>query len=179
MEENFESSRQDMKLLSDEMAQFKETTRDLRESVRPLNSEVAEFRNAGLDPLLRKLEQVTVGSKKAGVALAEIGASLAENLALQLGAGIARRESLDLGATLSEAIGKTIFGYRAAGGPVSKGNPFVVGEKGPELFVPDSAGDIIAADRFAGRSAGAVNITIKNTSGHDVQARATRRVASI
>lgn len=32
---------------------------------------------------------------------------------------------------------------RAAGGPVKNGNPYLVGENGPELFVPSMAGDIV------------------------------------
>ena len=32
---------------------------------------------------------------------------------------------------------------RAAGGPVSGGNPYVVGEKGPELFIPSVSGSIV------------------------------------
>lgn len=32
---------------------------------------------------------------------------------------------------------------RAAGGPVKKGSPYLVGEKGPELFVPTMAGEIV------------------------------------
>jgi phage-related minor tail protein len=35
-----------------------------------------------------------------------------------------------------------IGGARAAGGPVDAGVPYLVGEQGPELFVPKSAGDI-------------------------------------
>jgi phage-related minor tail protein len=31
----------------------------------------------------------------------------------------------------------------AEGGPVSAGTPYIVGEKGPELFMPSSAGTII------------------------------------
>jgi hypothetical protein len=33
---------------------------------------------------------------------------------------------------------------RAAGGPVKANSPYIVGEKGPELFVPKSAGNIVA-----------------------------------
>jgi hypothetical protein len=39
------------------------------------------------------------------------------------------------------AVGST--GFRAAGGPVASGSPYVVGERGPELFVPDRAGTIV------------------------------------
>jgi phage-related minor tail protein len=33
--------------------------------------------------------------------------------------------------------------FKANGGPVSGGNPYIVGERGPELFVPKTAGTII------------------------------------
>lgn len=42
-------------------------------------------------------------------------------------------------------------GHRAAGGPVRKGEAYVVGEHRPELFVPDSNGTIIPSiDQFSG-----------------------------
>ncbi|OAN64842.1 hypothetical protein [Sphingomonas sp. TDK1] len=39
---------------------------------------------------------------------------------------------------------------RATGGPVSPGRPYWVGERGPELFVPTSAGQVAADARGAG-----------------------------
>jgi len=41
-------------------------------------------------------------------------------------------------------------GLRAAGGPVSGNSTYMVGEKGPELFVPSAAGTIIPAGPTAG-----------------------------
>ena len=48
-----------------------------------------------------------------------------------------------LGALLGGGIG-ALFGLpgRALGGDVSPGRPFLVGERGPELFVPTSAGRV-------------------------------------
>jgi hypothetical protein len=40
-----------------------------------------------------------------------------------------------------------LFG-RAAGGPVSYGTPYLVGEKGPELFVPSSYGSIMSTSQL-------------------------------
>lgn len=34
--------------------------------------------------------------------------------------------------------------FRAAGGPVSANEPYIVGEKGPELFVPQASGNIVS-----------------------------------
>lgn len=35
------------------------------------------------------------------------------------------------------------FGGRAAGGPVAGGTPYIVGERGPEMFVPQGSGTIV------------------------------------
>jgi hypothetical protein len=47
---------------------------------------------------------------------------------------------------LSGEIPGAAFGRRAAGGPVEHGMPYLVGEEGPELFVPGSGGTIIPND---------------------------------
>lgn len=38
--------------------------------------------------------------------------------------------------------------FRAGGGPVQAGAPYIVGEKGPELFVPSASGNIVANDNL-------------------------------
>lgn len=48
---------------------------------------------------------------------------------------------------------KGILGLRAQGGPVTAGGSYIVGEKGPELFVPNTGGTIVpnnAVGNFAG-----------------------------
>ena len=50
---------------------------------------------------------------------------------------------IDIGGT------KVFGGGKAAGGPVSGNSTYMVGEKGPELFVPSAAGTIIPADATA------------------------------
>lgn len=45
-------------------------------------------------------------------------------------------------------------GGRAAGGPVDPNKVYMVGEKGPELFVSDTAGNIIPNDMLSGKSGG-------------------------
>lgn len=46
-------------------------------------------------------------------------------------------------------IGKALQG-RADGGPVSGGTPYMVGERGPELFVPRTSGTIVPNGGFGG-----------------------------
>lgn len=50
---------------------------------------------------------------------------------------------------------------RAEGGPVTRGRAYVVGERGPELFVPSGSGQIIPNGGGAGRSGGAGSVTVK------------------
>ena len=40
--------------------------------------------------------------------------------------------------------------FKAEGGPVSGGSPYIVGEKGPELFVPNSSGNIVPNHAMGG-----------------------------
>ena len=40
--------------------------------------------------------------------------------------------------------------YRAIGGPVNEGQPYIIGERGPELFVPNTSGTIVPNGGFGG-----------------------------
>lgn len=72
---------------------------------------------------------------------------------------------------------------RATGGPVSPGQAYVVGERGPELFVPTSAGSVANNTSLNGGGGRNVNVSINvaGTAGADApqaMARSSRQVAS-
>ena len=52
------------------------------------------------------------------------------------------------------------FGMRASGGSVQKGQPYIVGERGAELFVPNQSGQIQQSARGTGGGATTVNFNI-------------------
>jgi hypothetical protein len=55
----------------------------------------------------------------------------------------------------------TALGARAMGGPVASGSPYVVGEKGPELFVPHASGTIVPNNKMGGGSgSGSGSVTV-------------------
>ena len=56
----------------------------------------------------------------------------------------------------------------AKGGAVSKGQPVVVGERGPELFVPRSSGTIVPNNKLGGGGSTSVVVNV-DASGTDVQ----------
>jgi phage-related minor tail protein len=59
--------------------------------------------------------------------------------------------------------GFNFFGARAAGGPVNVGGAYLVGERGPEMFVPRQAGEVVSAG-------GAVNVHFHLGAGADASA---------
>ena len=63
-------------------------------------------------------------------------------------------------------------GYAAIGGPVQSGSPYVVGERGPEMFVPNSQGSIVPNNRMSGGGGVTVNQTINVTTGVQQTVRA-------
>ena len=51
---------------------------------------------------------------------------------------------------------------KAVGGYVSYSQPYIVGEKGPELFVPQSSGSIVSNDKMG--SSGIIVNMVNNTN---------------
>jgi hypothetical protein len=70
---------------------------------------------------------------------------------------------------------------RATGGPVSPGQPYLVGERGPEMFVPTSAGSIAANGSGGGGRDVNVAINVNAPAGGSTPQslqRSSRQVAS-
>jgi len=68
------------------------------------------------------------------------------------------------GSGIAGSLLGAITGGRATGGPVQSGKAYMVGERGPELFVPPSGGSIKNATATAGMAqAAAPQITIVNS----------------
>jgi phage-related minor tail protein len=68
---------------------------------------------------------------------------------------------------------------RATGGPVSPGRAYVVGERGPELFVPTSSGSVAANGGGGGARDVRVSIAVNAPAGTapDALARSSRQIA--
>lgn len=71
--------------------------------------------------------------------------------------------------TISNFLGNNPFGLlgkmpeaRAIGGMVSRGNPYLVGENGPELFIPEGNGKIVPNNKL--NSSRSINVTMNITT---------------
>ena len=79
------------------------------------------------------------------------------------------------------SFGMGLLPGRANGGPVSSGQTYMVGERGPELFVPGRSGTIVANDKMGGGSTNVVvNVDAKGSSveGNEQGANQLGRVIS-
>lgn len=66
-------------------------------------------------------------------------------------------------------------GFRATGGPVATGHAYMVGEQGPEMFVPSSAGAILPNGAQSGGQRSEYNINVTVPAGSSQE---TRRAAA-
>ena len=109
--------------------------------------------------------------------LDEIAASALRSAVGSLGGGGGGGGLLGLGASLLGS-GLGLPG-RATGGPVAPGRAYVVGERGPEVFVPTSSGQV-ATGFGAGRDV-RVSIAVRGEGGGEdgprLLARSARQVA--
>jgi phage-related minor tail protein len=94
-------------------------------------------------------------------ALADIAAG-----ALRSDIGALFGGSGSLAGALTSSIGSLFGGVpgRATGGSVTSGSAYIVGERGPELFVPTAAGRV---ETMAGGRGGPVSVTINVAAARD------------
>jgi len=73
-----------------------------------------------------------------------------------------------LASSIGGAINAAFGGFRAMGGPVSGGTPYIVGERGPELFVPSGNGSIVSNSNMSnggGASSPSINVNYNIAAG--------------
>jgi len=117
----------------------------------------------------RALYQTMFAASKAFAladAIVKIQQGVANAASLPFPANLAAMASV-LSATASiistiQSVYLEFGGGRAKGGPVEPGKVYLVGEKGPEFFTPETRGSIIPSDRVAGSP---VKVVVNNYSG--------------
>jgi hypothetical protein len=137
-------------------------------------------------PLAAGLDRAGTGLQRAlGRALADgkLGFDELGRIALSVLSDISQQAlRLDLGALFGGGggFGGLLGGLlglpgRATGGPVTAGRAYVVGERGPELFVPTASGRVDANAGTAGR---AVTINVNVTAPREATQAAMRQTGN-
>jgi hypothetical protein len=78
---------------------------------------------------------------------------------------------------LNKVFGGGFLEARAAGGPVASGRPYLVGERGPELFVPHGSGTVVSNESVGGTTINVGGITVY-ASGAEEGRQAANQIAS-
>ncbi len=121
------------------------------------------------------------GTENLGEAFQELAADILQAIgkALILAAVTKAIGSIGSGGTPGSGLLGDIF--RAKGGPVDGGSPYIVGEEGPELFIPGASGSITNNDQFeaareamGGSSGGSADAFAENTDALAVSNSYTR-----
>lgn len=71
------------------------------------------------------------------------------------------------------SLGAAAAGARADGGPVSANAPYLIGERGPELFVPNTAGRVLPNSALGGNSSPTINLIEDRRRAGQTQQRNT------
>jgi len=134
-------------------------------------------------------DAAVAGTENLGQALGKLGIDLLAtigkmlimySIAQALGA-LGGKDGKGVFSFLAKAFGFKGTEERAMGGSVSAGSPYIVGERGPELFVPSRSGTIVPNDQMGGDNVTVVvNVDAKGTSvqGNDQQGNQLGRVIS-
>ena len=177
------------------LVEVRASTSDFRADIESMRSSVDSSLIGGFEKAGSVLERGLLGAIRRGSlgfddlkqvalsAMSEIAASAVQN-----GLGALFGESTRSGSTggLGNLLGNTLGSLlglpgRATGGPVSPGTPFLVGERGPEMFVPTSAGRVETLTPQGGGKDVRVSINLAAERGTDspvMLRRSSRQVAS-
>lgn len=148
---------------------------DLRKSAGELNDDLDRIAVEGLRNLNDGLAEAIVSGDSLGKMFKRVSNQIIADLiriAIQqavirpLAEGLFSNEGGSGGggflASIAAGLTKFISGKRAMGGPVSAGRAYLVGERRPEIFVPDTNGTILPDTNIRGSDGGGamVNLTI-------------------
>ena len=115
----------------------------------PAMSQLAQMSNDAGSMIAQGFEDAILSGQKLGEVVRSLGRDLVRLVFSQM-----------VTQPLAKGIA-TALGARAMGGPVSGGSPYVVGEKGPELFVPHASGTIVPNNKMGGGSgSGSGGVTV-------------------
>lgn len=143
------------------IAQYKQATKELEAQIGVANISFREFSEGAVMTLEDSLADLINGTKKASDAFRDMATSIINDLIRMYIRYTITKPLFDflfptlLPAGQGAPIVDRSFsspGARAIGGSVQAGQSYMVGERGPELFVPSRSGSIVPNDQMGGGS---------------------------
>jgi len=155
------------KTLSETLQKLKETGEKVREGL-------GDAAVRGVKSLEDALVDVTMGAASAKDAFKSMARSIiADLIRIQIQQSITKPLAAAMGGgNFLSTIGSALFGGgKAIGGSVRANTPYMVGERGAEMFVPNSSGTIVPNNKLGGGGV-TVNQTINLSAGVSQTVRA-------
>ena len=118
----------------------------------------ANLANAALKGV-KSLEDSLVGIVTGATDAKDAFRSMAQSILADIARIVIQKQ---ISAPIAAALGG-LFGGKAIGGPVQRGRPVMVGERGAELFVPSSSGSIVSSRDLASAGVAGGGITVNQT----------------
>lgn len=136
--------REQRKVLQQEYQKLKDIMEQCAQVVNKLNQDTAQLRMKGSTNICSNFTSKLLSNGNMGLSHQNVASNVLK---------------------LSKMLFSVLGNARASGGSVSAGVPYLVGEKGAEMFVPHTSGNIIANKDLSGQAP--INITM-NISTPDV-----------
>jgi len=147
---NFAETEEKQRMFVDSLG----ATSEEMERLKVVMAEMEMAQDAG-DMIAQGFEDAILSGQKLGEVVRSLGRDLLRLVFQQM---VTQRLAAGITGVLQ---GKGIAGFMAMGGPVSAGSPYVVGEQGPELFVPHASGTIVPNNKMGGGSgSGSGSVTV-------------------
>jgi hypothetical protein len=126
-----------------QLAPLSKNGTEFAESLNEINTNLAQAplkaqeANKGFQNFLGGMAGVAAGAMSIAGGIQQLGKGGTSNTLAGIGSIF-----LGLGSAIGGFGGMGLFGRRAGGGAISSSRPYMVGERGPELFIPSAAGNI-------------------------------------
>ena len=161
----------------------------VRAEIERLQSIIAQVKTDGALFAETDLNPITEGAKQLNQVFDQIALSIRDGLTDAIIGAIEGTKTLgEVASSVFKSIARSLiqygissgpalgFGKAATGGPVGKDKPYLVGERGPEMFVPNSSGRIVPNNQLGGGGSTSIVVNVdasgSSAEGDDGQAAA-------
>lgn len=170
--EAFEDLNTDLDETNDNLNSGKTALQEYADAAKSAKIDIQELAVKGLRSLEDTLIDVVMGANSAKDAFKAMASSILKDLLrIQIQKGITAPLAQALGSMMTPSTGTTGMKAMAMGGHVGANRPYMVGERGAEMFVPGASGTIIPNNKLGGGGV-TVNQTINLSAGVSQTVRA-------
>ena len=146
----------------------------VRDNVFDFDKSMDSLVTGSIDAMTQGFTDMITGAKSFGTAMKDMAKTVVDALLKMFIQYMIVQPLFDMMFPGARTADTTKVRGEALGGPVQNSTPYLVGERGPELFVPNASGNIIPNNKMAGGGSGGVTVnqTINVTTGIQSTVRA-------